>query len=195
MESLQWRRRPEIADFCPLSWSNVSRCHKRIAELIPKQFRFGNRGTSRWPQPLGCTPKGAYGNTAFWEGSGQGSGEGFSEGFWQGGLLWVLQLKRVLRRVLRRGSEKGASRRCLERPLVEYASLGVRPSHHEFPKSTAIQTGGVWQYKWEAYCDTNGRSTDRFPFPQSVGHQKYCNRIWRRTAIEIGGVLRYLFEK
>ena len=24
MESLQWRRRPEIADFCPLSWSNVS---------------------------------------------------------------------------------------------------------------------------------------------------------------------------
>ena len=24
MESLQWRRRPEIADFCPLSWSNAS---------------------------------------------------------------------------------------------------------------------------------------------------------------------------
>ena len=24
VESLQWRRRPEIADFCPLSWSNVS---------------------------------------------------------------------------------------------------------------------------------------------------------------------------
>ena len=24
MESLQWRRRPEIADFCPLSWSNLS---------------------------------------------------------------------------------------------------------------------------------------------------------------------------
>ena len=23
VESLQWRRRPEIADFCPLSWSNV----------------------------------------------------------------------------------------------------------------------------------------------------------------------------
>ena len=29
--------------------------------------------------------------------------------------------KGVLRRVLRRGSEKGVSRRCLERPLVEYA--------------------------------------------------------------------------
>ena len=26
MESLQWRRRPEIADFCPLSWSNLSWC-------------------------------------------------------------------------------------------------------------------------------------------------------------------------
>ena len=24
VESLQWRRRPEIADFCPLSWSNAS---------------------------------------------------------------------------------------------------------------------------------------------------------------------------
>ena len=36
-------------------------------------------------------------------------------------------VKRVLRRVLRRGSEKGVSRRCLERPLVEYAPLGVRP--------------------------------------------------------------------
>ena len=37
--------------------------------------------------------------------------------------------KRVLRRVLRRGSEKGVSRRCLERPLGEYAPLGVRPKN------------------------------------------------------------------
>ena len=36
--------------------------------------------------------------------------------------------KRVLRRVLRRGSEKAVPRRCLERPLEEYAPLGVRPS-------------------------------------------------------------------
>ena len=36
-------------------------------------------------------------------------------------------VKRVLRRVLRSGSEKGFSRRCLERPLGEYAPLGVRP--------------------------------------------------------------------
>ena len=37
-------------------------------------------------------------------------------------------VKRVLRRVLRRGSEKGVSRRCLERPLEEYAPLGVCPT-------------------------------------------------------------------
>ena len=36
-------------------------------------------------------------------------------------------VKRVLRRVLRRGSEKAVSRRCLERPLDEYAPLGGRP--------------------------------------------------------------------
>ena len=35
--------------------------------------------------------------------------------------------KRVLRRLLRRVSEKGDSRRCLERPVEEYAPLGVRP--------------------------------------------------------------------
>ena len=33
-------------------------------------------------------------------------------------------------------------------------------NHQNFPKSTAIQMGGVLQYKWEAYCDTSGRSTD-----------------------------------
>ena len=47
-----------------------------------------------WRRPrLGCTPKGAYGNTAFWEGFWEGSGEGSGEG--------------VLRRVLRRGSSMG----------------------------------------------------------------------------------------
>ena len=30
--------------------------------------------------------------------------------------------------VLRRGSEKAVSRRCLERPLEEYAPLGERPT-------------------------------------------------------------------
>ena len=36
-------------------------------------------------------------------------------------------VKRVLKRVLRRGSEKEVSGRCLERPLGEYAPLGVHP--------------------------------------------------------------------
>ena len=55
----------------------------------------------------------------FWEGFWK---RGFSEGFWEGGLfLWVL-------RVLRKGSQKGVSRRCLERPLGEHPTLGVRPS-------------------------------------------------------------------
>ena len=66
---------------------------------------------------IGCTPKGAYGNTAFWEGF---------RGFWTG--FWGRVLRRVPTRLLRSGSEKGVSRRCLERPLVEYAPLGVRPS-------------------------------------------------------------------
>ena len=37
-------------------------------------------------------------------------------------------VERVQRRVVRRGSEKGVSRRCLERPLEEYAPLGVHPN-------------------------------------------------------------------
>ena len=42
---------------------------------------------------------------------------------------------------------------------------------------------GVLRYKWEAYCDTNGRSTEVFPFPESPVAAKavqykleaYCN--------------------
>ena len=54
------------------------------------------------------------------KGSQKGSEKGVCYGFYT--------TKRVLRRVLRRGSEKGVSRRCLERPLEEYAPLGVRPN-------------------------------------------------------------------
>ena len=53
----------------------------------------------------------------------------------------------------------------------------------------------VLRYKWEAYCNTNGRRTaiqmgvvlTVFPFPQCV---------WgtRSTAIQIGGVLQYELE-
>ena len=59
------------------------------------------------------------------------------------------------------------------------------------PKSTAIHMGGVLRYKWEAYCDTNGRSTEVFLFPESSGAPKalqckleaYCNTNWRRIAV------------
>ena len=33
----------------------------------------------------------------------------------------------TVRKGSEKGSQKGVSRRCLERPLVEYAPLGVRP--------------------------------------------------------------------
>ena len=35
VESLQWRRRPEIADFCPLSWSNFPEKSAPFRELKP----------------------------------------------------------------------------------------------------------------------------------------------------------------
>ena len=51
--------------------------------------------------------------------------------------------------------------------------------------------GGALQYKREAHGNTNGRSTDAFPFHQSSGEPKllqynleaYCNASWRCTAI------------
>ena len=43
------------------------------------------------------------------------------------------------------------------------------------------------QYKWEAYCDTNGRSTENISFTQSVWGTK-------GAAIQIGGVLQYKLE-
>ena len=55
---------------------------------LSRLFFWGVGGVS-W----GRTPKGAYGNTAFWEGFWEGSGKGPGEG--------------VLRRVLRRGSSMG----------------------------------------------------------------------------------------
>ena len=68
--------------------------------------------------------------------------------------------------------------------------LGEHPGDHnhlDFLKSTAMKMGGVLQYKWEACCDTNGRSTDKiFPFLRAWGHQS--------TAIQIGGVLQYKWE-
>ena len=76
------------------------------------------------------------------KGSERVLGKGSGEGFWGRVLRRVLKrglavgfaVKRVLRRVLRRGSEKGVSRRCPERPLEEYAPLGVRPTQGRKPR-------------------------------------------------------------
>ena len=46
VESLQWRRRPEIADFCPWSWSNVS--WGTVSEEFPESQKrlFWHSGNS-----------------------------------------------------------------------------------------------------------------------------------------------------
>ena len=62
-------------------------------------------------------------------------------------------------------------------------------NHQDFPKSIAIQMGGVLRYKWEAYCDTNGRSTEEFLFPGNSVAPKalqyklgtYCNTFLRSS--------------
>ena len=54
-------------------------------------------------------------------------GRVFSEGFWEGGLLWVLLKKRFWEGFSEGVLRRGVSTRCLERPLGEYAPLGVRP--------------------------------------------------------------------
>ena len=60
-------------------------------------------------------------------------------------------------------------------------------NHQDFPKSTAIQMGGVLRYKWEAYCVTNRRSTDSI----SLSSER---RGTESAAIQIGGVLQYKLE-
>ena len=60
-------------------------------------------------------------------------------------------------------------------------------NHQDFPKSTAIQMGGVLQYKLEAYCDTNGRTTDSI----SLSLERMGTKS---TAVQIGGVLQYKWE-
>ena len=46
---------------------------------------------------------------------------------------------------------------------------------------------GVLQYKWEAYCDTNGRSTDSLSLSLEP-------RGTKSTAVQMGSVLRYKWE-
>ena len=79
-----------------------------------------------------------------------------------------------------------------------YAEHPGDHSHQDIPTSIAIQMGGVLQYKWEAYCDTNG-STDSISFSSERRTPKIlqytleaycnCNTNWRCIAIQIREVV------
>ena len=43
---------------------------------------------------------------------------------------------------------------------AKLANISVTTTTNIFPKALRYKMGGVLQYKWEAHCDTNGRSTD-----------------------------------
>ena len=52
----------------------------------------------------------------------------------------------------------------------------MTPQH--FLKSTAVQRGGVLQYKWEVYAVG-------FPFPQGIEARKAWQYNWGGTAVQI----------
>ena len=62
VESLQWRRRPEIADFCPLSWSNLSWSFQTLSRLRSALFRdsFGK-------DQKGLHKRGIHDQGEFWK--------------------------------------------------------------------------------------------------------------------------------
>ena len=49
-----------------------------------------------------------------------------------------------------------------------------------------MRMGGVLQYKWEAYCDTNGWSTD------NISLSSECRGT--KSTIQLGGVLQCKLE-
>ena len=53
---------------------------------------------------------------------------------------------------------------------------------------TAVQMGGVLQYKWEAYCRVSLSSKLR-------SQESTAIQMGGRTAVLIGGVLPYFFDK
>ena len=76
-------------------------------------------------------------------------------------------------------------------PFLATFIAGEHPgdhNHQDFPRITAIRMGGVLQYKWEAYGNTNGRSTDSI----SLSLER---RGTASTVIHIAGVLQYKLEE
>ena len=86
-------------------------------------------------------------------------------------------------KVVEVGAKSRAEHRGKSRPLQGNFRW---PQPQYFPKSTAVQMGGVLPYKWEAYCSTNGRCTVGFPFLQGLEARKvqqckwgaYCRTNW-----------------
>ena len=80
---------------------------------------------------FGCTPRGRAATQRSKKGSQKVLervlGKGSQKGSEKGSALGFTIKRGFWGRVLRRGSEKGVSRRCPERPLVEYAPLGMCP--------------------------------------------------------------------
>ena len=87
----------------------------------------------------------------------------------------------------RTGNPKNASTPLFCYALFKLGDHSGDHNHQDFPKSTAVQMGGVLQYKWEAYCNTNGGSTDSI----SLSSER---RGTKSTAVQIGGVLQYKWE-
>ena len=76
------------------------------------------------------------------------------------------------------------------RGFFRFYQTGEHPgdhNHRDFPKTTAIRMGGVLQYKWEAYCHTNERSTDSTSLSSD-------NRVAESIVIQMGSVLQYKWE-
>ena len=69
-------------------------------------------------------------------------------------------------------------------------------NHQDFLKSTAMQMGGVSQYKWETYCDTNGRSTDSISLSlEPRGDESTAIQIRGGLQYKWRGVLQHFFER
>ena len=95
-------------------------------------------------------------------------------------------------------------------PTIDLGRVCRQPMGNIPVTTTTKISAKVLQYKWEAYCntnggvhcDTNGRRTATqmggvlkyFPFLRAQWHRKHCNTNWRRTAIQIGCVLQYFLE-
>ena len=76
---------------------------------------------------------------------------------------------------------------------AQWGLMAVHKKKGNIPVTTTTKIfPEVLRYKWEAYCDTNGRRTEEFSLSWELsGTEKHCTSNWRRIAKQIGGVLQY----